>query len=66
MEKKQADSKWMTYGILISLIAGLVLGYLTEEPYLGIAIGMIVAFVVQRMGGLSKEENGDDEGPPQS
>ena len=35
-------------GIIISMVIGLLLGYVTDKPYILIAAGMIAAYVVQR------------------
>jgi len=50
MEKKLFNNKWLAIGAVVSLIIGMALGYLTEEPYLGIAAGIFMAFIIQRFG----------------
>jgi len=34
----------------LSAAVGMALGYLTEEPYIGIAVGIFMAFIIQRFG----------------
>lgn len=44
------NNKWLAIGAVVCLIIGMALGYLIEEPYIGIAVGIFVAFIIQRFG----------------
>ena len=63
MKRKRSESQLVLIGILISGIAGIFIGLVTEQTYLTIAAGMISAFIVQRLRQENEEiveENNQD------
>ena len=55
MKGKRSEGQLVLIGVLISGIAGIIIGIVTEQTYLTIAAGMISAFVVQRLRETNEE-----------
>jgi hypothetical protein len=49
LKRKRSEGQLVLIGVLLSGIAGILIGLVTEQTYLTIAAGMISAFVVQRL-----------------
>jgi len=54
----------LTIGTIICIGIGLFLGYVTENYLIAITVGIIIAFIVQRLVGSSEEyvKNSNDDG----
>ena len=55
MKRKRSESQLVLIGVLLSGIAGIIIGLVTEQTYLTIAAGMISAFVVQSLRKANEE-----------
>jgi len=61
---KRIEKRWLTIGTIICIGIGLFLGYVTENYLIAITVGIIIAFIVQRLVGSSEEyvKNSNDDG----
>ncbi len=61
MTIKFSEGRLLLIGVLLSGVAGVIIGMVTENPLLSIAAGMVSALVVQRLReGPTKKKSKDD------
>jgi CBS-domain-containing membrane protein len=54
MIRKDTERRWLIIGTLVSIVIGLLLGFVTKKPLVAIAVGVILAIVIQRLSGVSE------------
>lgn len=62
MVKIRSENQLMTFGIIICLLAGIISSFYYESPTLMIGVGILTAFLVQKLRqsreeSISKSEN---------
>ncbi len=61
MTEKRTEGQLLLIGVLLSGVAGVIIGIVTENTLLSIAAGMVSALVVQRLREGSTEDQSQND-----